>query len=75
MYSEVKEFCKACPEYQLTAARSPAIAPLIPIPAVSIPFERIGIDVVGPVEKSQRGNRFILVICEYATRYPEAYVK
>ncbi|XP_067281115.1 uncharacterized protein [Pseudorasbora parva] len=73
MYVEVKEFCKACPECQLAAGRKPSVAPLVPIPAVNVPFERIGVDVVGPVEKSQKGNRFILVICDYATRYPEAY--
>ncbi len=38
-----------------------------------MPFERIGVDVVSPLKRSQSGNRFILVICEYATRYPEAY--
>ncbi len=73
MYSEVKDYCKACPECQLSVGRKPTVAPLVPIPAVNIPFERIGVDVVGPVERSQKGNRFILVICDYATRYPEAY--
>ncbi len=73
MYSELKEFCKPCPECQLTTGRTPAYAPLIPLPVVDTPFERIGVDIVGPVEKSQRGNRFILVICDYATRYPEAH--
>ena len=29
-------------------------------------------DIVGPLPKSRLGNRFILVICDYATRYPEA---
>ena len=29
-------------------------------------------DVVGPLLKSSSGNKFILVICDYATRYPEA---
>ena len=29
-------------------------------------------DIVGPLSKSSKGNRFILVICDYATRYPEA---
>ena len=29
-------------------------------------------DVVGPLPWSRSGNRFILVICDYATRYPEA---
>ena len=29
-------------------------------------------DRVGRVPRTQRGNRFILVLCDYATRYPEA---
>ena len=29
-------------------------------------------DIIGPLPKSRSGNRFILVICDYATRYPEA---
>ena len=31
-------------------------------------------DVVGPLPRTQGGNRFILTICDYATRYPEAFV-
>lgn len=73
MYSEVKDYCKTCPECQLAVGRTPAYAPLIPLPVVDYPFERIGVDIVGPLERSQAGNRFILVICDYATRYPEAY--
>jgi len=69
MYTEVKEYCKSCPECQLTTSYKPAYAPLHPLPVIDMPFERIGVDVVGPLERS----RFILVICDYATRYPEAY--
>ena len=29
-------------------------------------------DIVGPLPKSKSGNRFVLVICNHATRYPEA---
>ena len=29
-------------------------------------------DIVGPLPKSKSGNRLLLVICDYATRYPEA---
>ena len=29
-------------------------------------------DAIGPLPHTQRGNRFILTICDYATRYPEA---
>ena len=28
-------------------------------------------DIVGPLPKTQSGKRFILVVCDYATRYPE----
>ncbi len=73
MYSEVKEYCRTCPECQLAAGKAPAIAPLVSVPAVGTPFEKIAVDVIGPLQKTQKGNRFILVICDYATRYPEAY--
>ena len=29
-------------------------------------------DIVGPLLRSRRGNQYILVICDYATRYAEA---
>ena len=29
-------------------------------------------DIVGPLPRSRTGNRYILVLCDYATRYPEA---
>ena len=32
----------------------------------------MGFTVVGLLPKSSHENRFILVICDYATRYPEA---
>ena len=35
------------------------------------PFERIAMDVVGLLPRSRRGKQYILV-CNYATRYPEA---
>ncbi len=30
-------------------------------------------DIVGPLEKSSAGHRYILVVSDYATRYPEAF--
>ena len=29
-------------------------------------------DIIGPLRRSRSGNRYILVMCDYATRYPEA---
>ena len=36
------------------------------------PFQRMAMDIVGPLPRSRSGNRFVLVLCDYATRYPEA---
>ena len=45
---------------------------MIPLPIISEPFSRIAMDIVGPLPKSRSGNKYLLVICDYATRYPEA---
>ena len=45
---------------------------MVSMPLIEQPFQQIAMDVVGPLPCTQRGNRFILSICDYATRYPEA---
>ncbi|XP_066460899.1 zinc finger protein 850-like [Eleutherodactylus coqui] len=47
-------------------------SPLVPLPVIEVPFDRIAMDLVGPVVKSARGHQYILVILDYATWYPEA---
>ena len=37
------------------------------------PFEKIAMDIVGPLTKTERGNRYLLVVVDYYTRWPEAY--
>ncbi|XP_058638128.1 uncharacterized protein LOC131544123 [Onychostoma macrolepis] len=70
--AEVRRYCQACPECQKTSPYHPPPSPLIPLPIIEVPFERIGMDLVGPLPKSARGHEHILVIVDYATRYPEA---
>ncbi len=72
MEAEVKRFCQSCPTCQKTSQRTPPPSPLIPLPVIEVPFERIGMDLVGPLSKFARGHEHILVIVDYATRYPEA---
>ena len=47
---------------------------MIPLPFLSEPFSHIAMDIMGPLPKSQSGNKYLslLVICDYATGYPEA---
>lgn len=42
------------------------------MPLTATPFERIGLDLVGPLPKGKGGYQYIMVIVDYATRYPEA---
>ena len=72
LYKDIAHHCRSCSECQRAAPRSSIRAPLVPLPVMETPFERIAIDIVGPLPKSRVGNRFVLVICDYATRYPEA---
>uniref|UniRef100_A0A8C4XBU5 Gypsy retrotransposon integrase-like protein 1 n=1 Tax=Erpetoichthys calabaricus TaxID=27687 RepID=A0A8C4XBU5_ERPCA len=69
---EVRRFCVSCPECQLWQIPRRDRAPLVPLPLIDVPFERIGVDIVGPLEPSARGHKYILVLVDYATRYPEA---
>ena len=72
VHKDVTEFCRSCEQCQKSTKRREPRAPLIPLPIVSEPFRRIAMDVVGPLPRSRSGNRYILVLCDYATRYPEA---
>ena len=46
--------------------------PLRPIEVTGV-FDRIAIDVMGPLPMTHRGNKYILVIQEYLTKFPWAF--
>ena len=70
--AEVRRWCASCPECQLVNPLAVPRAPLRPLPLVEAPFDRVGMDIIGPLERSSQGYRFVLVLIDYATRYPEA---
>ena len=72
LYRDVAEYCRTCELCQKTSRRRPRKVPLSPLPVVEEPFGQIAMDIVGPLPKSRSGKRYVLVICDYATRYPEA---
>ncbi len=71
IHENVCRWCAACLECQLVNPPATAKAPLRPLPLMEAPFERIGMDLIRPLERSARGYRFVLVLVNYATRYPE----
>ena len=72
LYKDVEDYCRSCVVCQKSASRAVPVAPLVPLPIISEPFSRVAMDIVGPLPRSKSGNKYILVLCEYATRYPEA---
>ena len=74
VFHDTKEYCYSCANCQksVTGKRQISKAPLEPLPVISTPFERIAIDIVGPLERTKSGNKYILLMCDYATRWPEA---
>lgn len=36
-------------------------------------MERVAVDVMGPLPRSDRGNRYVLSVMDYFTKWPEAY--
>ena len=74
IFSRVRRFCASCDICQRTVKKSSVSkAPLHSVPVVGNPFEKVAIDLIGPIfPVSSRGNRWILTLIDYATRYPEA---
>ena len=69
LFKDVAEFCQGCPTCQRSAQRKIKCAPLVPLPE---PFTRVAMDIVGPLPRSQSGNKYIFILCDYETKYPEA---
>ncbi|KAK7930573.1 hypothetical protein WMY93_006968 [Mugilogobius chulae] len=74
MYTDTQAYCNTCPTCQITTSpRKSERALLQPLPVITVPFRRIAMDIVGPLPRSGRGHQYILVLCDYATRFPEAF--
>ncbi|KAL5964016.1 Transposon Ty3-I Gag-Pol polyprotein [Taenia solium] len=69
---DVLDFCRTCiPCSRFKRPHSTAIAPLQPMPT-GFPGGRVGIDTMGPLPLTKRGNRYILVMVDYFTKVVEA---
>ena len=72
--ADVSRYCRSCDVCQRTFPKGKVTAvPLGNMPLIEEPFQRVAVDIVGPLEPvTDKGNRYILTIVDYATRYPEA---
>jgi len=70
MKSDIKNYVKACDVCQ-RRGNTKIPGPLNPI-KVGQPFDRIGIDIVGPLPKTDNNKKYIVNAVDYLTKWTEA---
>ena len=70
---DVKEWCKKC--VVCAGSNGPHRKRKAPMRQYNVgsPFERIAIDVAGPFPESNDGNKYIIVVMDYFSKWVEAY--
>ena len=73
-YSDVKRYCWSCDLCQRNISKGYIKrVPLGKMPLISVPFDTVCVDLVGPIAPStERGHRYILTLIDMASRYPDA---
>ncbi len=71
---DVMRYCRSCDICQRTVAKGRVTKiPIGSMPLIDTPFKRVAVDIVGPIfPATDRKNKYILTLVDYATRYPEA---
>jgi hypothetical protein len=74
MLSFVKKYCKSCHICAINKDNpSPNSAPLVPISTSHLePFQMVGMDILGPFPTAVNGEKYIVVLQDYFTKWPEA---
>ena len=73
MYQEVKDYigsCDICQRIKVDRRQFPP--PLKPLPVVST-FDRVHIDILGPLPKTKEGYQYILLIIDSSSKWSEAF--
>ena len=73
MKNDVKLFCQQCTN--CAQKKPPAKKNKAPLGQylIGAPLERVALDIVGPFPRSDSGNKYVLVLGDYFTKWMEAY--
>ena len=58
----VREYCSTCPECQKAGRKLQPKVPMVVIPIISRPYERMACDLVGPLQRTTTGYKYILTM-------------
>eukprot|EP00731_Ephydatia_muelleri_P011498 Em0006g392a len=70
---DITQWCISCPT--CCSRKTPIPAPCAPmqLDPVERPLQRVAMDILGPLPETEKGNKYILVIGDYFTKWKEAY--
>ncbi len=70
---DVRQHCRRCDP--CTAMKNRREAPKVPLKQheTGCPSERVAVDITGPFNTSKDGNKYVVVIGDYFTKWSEAY--
>lgn len=72
LHADVKQLCQHCDRCQRTNPQlQKSRAELHPIPVTKV-WHRVGIDLVGPLPETRAGNKYIITLSDYFSKWPEA---
>ncbi len=73
IFKDVRDFvasCQVCQKLQNMPGRN---APMKAVPILSETFTKVAMDIVGPLEPSSKGKKFIVTLIDVASRFPMAW--
>lgn len=74
MDTEVEHAVRSCHTCQAAdKSAKPTNAPLQPVAFPELPWQKLAIDIVGPLNLQQASPRFVITLIDYHSKWPEVY--
>ena len=73
MSSDINRWCRQCVICARAKAGPGSGRSSLCRSITGLPLDRVGIDIVGPLPVTNDGNEYIIVLCDYFTKWVETY--
>ena len=72
-FGDVKRWCQECVDCGSQKTAGPQRRAPLQSTVASRPFERVALDILGPLPETPNGNKYILVIGDYFSKWTESF--
>ena len=70
---DVEDWCRACSSCASWKMLPKSCHAALQLHRPGVPLQRVAMDILGPLPETERGNRYVLVIADYFTKWTEAF--